>query len=50
MPATNILANLFVTIYNNETRRKSDCVILPTSKLGVEVLKNTSKRWVHWRI
>ena len=43
MPATNILANLFVTIYNNETRRKSDCVILPTSKLGVEVLKTLQK-------
>ena len=43
MPATNILANLFVTLYNNETRRKSDCVILPTSKLGVEVLKTLQK-------
>ena len=43
MPATNILANLFVTLYNNETRRKSDCIILPTSKLGVEVLKTLQK-------
>ena len=43
MPATNILANLFVTLYNNETRRKSDCVILPTSKLGIEVLKTLQK-------
>ena len=43
MPATNILANLFVTLYNNETRRKSDCTILPTSKLGVEVLKTLQK-------
>ena len=24
MPATNILANLFVTLYNNETRRKGE--------------------------
>ena len=39
MPATNVLANLFVTLYNNEARRRSDCVILPTSKLGIEVLK-----------
>ena len=38
MPATNILANLFVTLYNNETRRKSDCIILPTSKLASKVL------------
>jgi small subunit ribosomal protein S8 len=39
MPTTNILANLFVTLYNSETRRKSDCVIIPTSKLATEVLK-----------
>lgn len=43
MPATNILANLFVTLYNNEARRKGDCVILPTSKLGIEVLKTLQK-------
>ena len=43
MPATNILANLFVTLYNNETRRKGDCVILPTSKLAIEVLKTLQK-------
>lgn len=39
MPASNVLANLFVTLYNNEARRRSDCVILPTSKLGIEVLR-----------
>ena len=43
MPATNILANLFVTLYNNEARRKSECTILPSSNLAVEVL-NTLKR------
>ena len=43
MPATNILSNLFVTLYNNETRRKSECTILPTSKLGIEVLKTLQK-------
>ena len=43
MPAKNILANLFVTLYNNETRRKRECTILPTSKLGVEVLKTLQK-------
>tara|TARA_B100000029_G_scaffold282451_1_gene276360 strand:+ start:6390 stop:6782 length:393 start_codon:yes stop_codon:yes gene_type:complete len=43
MPAMNILANLFVTLYNNEARRKSECVIVPTSKLGIEVL-NTLKK------
>lgn len=43
MPATNVLANLFVTLYNNESRRKSQCIILPTSKLGLEVLKTLQK-------
>jgi small subunit ribosomal protein S8 len=39
MPTTNILANLFVTLYNSEARRKGDCVVSPTSKLATEVLK-----------
>ncbi len=43
MPAINILANLFVTLYNNETRRKNECIILPTSKLATEVLKTLQK-------
>jgi small subunit ribosomal protein S8 len=43
MPAQNVLANIFVTLYNNEARRKSDCIILPTSKLGIEVLKALQK-------
>jgi len=42
MPATNILANLFTTLYNTEDRRKDNCIIFPTSKLSVEVL-NTLK-------
>ena len=43
MPATNVLANLFVTIYNTESRRKSECIVLPTSKLASNVL-NTLKK------
>ncbi len=43
MPATNVLANLFVTLYNNEARRKNECIVLPTSKLSVEVLKTLQK-------
>jgi len=39
MPATNVLANMFVTIYNNEMRRKKECIVLPTSKLCGQVLK-----------
>ena len=38
MPATNLLANLFATLYNTEDRRKTECVILPTSKLLSKVL------------
>jgi small subunit ribosomal protein S8 len=43
MPATNVLANLFVTIYNTESRRKPECVVLPTSKLAVNVLDTLKK-------
>ena len=43
MPATNVLANLFVTLYNTEARRKSECIILPTSKLSIEILKTLEK-------
>lgn len=43
MPAQNILANLFVTVYNNEMRRKRECIIAPASKLAHEVL-NTMKK------
>ena len=39
MPAINILANLFTTIFNTEDRRKEQCVILPTSKIALQVLK-----------
>jgi len=42
MPSTNILANLFTTLYNTEDRRKDSCIIFPTSKLAIEVL-NTLK-------
>ena len=38
MPAMNVLANLFVTIYNTEARRKSECIVLPTSKIAKEAL------------
>ena len=39
MPAINILANLFTTLYNTEERRKEQCVVLPTSKIALQVLK-----------
>jgi len=43
MPTTNILANLFTTLFNTEERRKDNCIVVPTSKLGIEVL-NTLKK------
>tara|TARA_B100000470_G_scaffold197163_1_gene167052 strand:- start:531 stop:923 length:393 start_codon:yes stop_codon:yes gene_type:complete len=43
MPAINILSNLFVTIDNTESRRKSECIVLPTSKIAIDVL-NTLKK------
>ena len=43
MPTNNILANLFTTLFNTEDRRKDSCIVVPTSKLGIEVL-NTLKK------
>ena len=43
MPTTNILANLFTTLFNTEDRRKDSCIVVPTSKLGIDVL-NTLKK------
>ena len=43
MPSNNILANLFTTLFNTEDRRKDNCIVVPTSKLSVEVL-NTLKK------
>jgi len=39
MPTNNIIANLFTTLFNTEDRRRNNCVDIPTSKLGMEVLK-----------
>ena len=39
MPTTNIIANLFTTLFNTEDRRKNNCIVIPTSKLAMEVLK-----------
>ena len=38
MPAMNVLANLFVSIDYTESRRISECIIVPTSKLAIQVL------------
>jgi len=43
MPAKNVISNLFSTIYNNELRRKKECIIAPTSNLAREVLRILQK-------
>ena len=43
MPTNNILANLFTTLFNTEDRRKGSWIIVPTSKLSIDVL-NTLKK------
>ncbi len=43
MPATNIIANLFSTIYNNEMRRKQLCITAPVSNLALHILEVMKK-------
>jgi small subunit ribosomal protein S8 len=43
LPAINILANLFSTMYNNELRNKKECLVIPASKLAQEVLRVMQK-------
>ena len=43
MPALNVLSNMFTTIYNNESRRKRECLVLPASKFSSEVLRVMQK-------
>ena len=43
MPALNVLSNLFTTIYNNESRRKRECIVVPSSKFASEVLRVMQK-------
>ena len=43
MPALNVLSNLFTTIYNNESRRKRECIVIPASKFASEVLRVMQK-------
>ena len=39
MVLMDVLANAIATIKNNEVRGKNECIIYPTSKLVIEVLK-----------
>lgn len=39
MPAKDILANMFSTMYNNEMRNKKECLVVPSSNLATKVLR-----------
>lgn len=43
MPALNPLANALTTIYNNEMRRNKQAIIVPASKLIINVLRVMQK-------
>ncbi|HET6726491.1 MAG: 30S ribosomal protein S8 [Nitrososphaeraceae archaeon] len=43
LPALNILSNLFTTLYNNEVRRKKECIVSPSSRFSSEVLRVMQK-------
>ena len=44
MPALNVLSNLFTTLYNNESRRKKECVVIPASRFASEILLAMQKQ------
>jgi small subunit ribosomal protein S8 len=43
MPALNVLSNMLTTIYNNEMRKKRECIVLPASKFADEILNIMKK-------
>ena len=43
MPALNVLSNLFTTLYNNESRRKKECIVIPASRFASEILQVMQK-------
>ncbi|QGR18933.1 30S ribosomal protein S8 [Stygiolobus azoricus] len=43
MPSLNPLANALTTLYNNEVRRKKQAIIIPASKLIINVLRVLQK-------
>ncbi len=43
MPALNTLSNLFTTIYNNESRRKKECIVSASSRFASEILRAMQK-------
>jgi small subunit ribosomal protein S8 len=44
VPALNVLSNLFTTLYNNESRRKKECVVIPASRFASEILLAMQKQ------
>ena len=43
MPALNVLSNMLTTIYNNEMRKKRECIVIPASNFAREILEVMKK-------
>ncbi len=43
LPAQNVIANLFSTMYNSEIRNKKECIVIPASRLASEVLRTMQR-------
>src|SRR5574339_1149783 len=43
MQALNVVSNLFTTLYNNEARRKKECLVSTSSKFASEILRVLQK-------
>jgi small subunit ribosomal protein S8 len=43
MPALNVVSNLFTTLYNNESRRKRECIVIPASRFSSDILRVMQK-------
>jgi small subunit ribosomal protein S8 len=44
LPALNVLSNLFTTLYNNEARRKKECIAIPSSRFTSDILRVLQKQ------
>ncbi len=43
MPALSVVSNLLSTMYNNEMRKKRECVIIPASNFATKILNVMKK-------
>src|SRR5437868_8427342 len=43
IPVLNVLSNHCTTIYNNESRRKKECIVIPASRFSSDILRVMQK-------